>query len=235
MMDLSIVIPAYNEEARLERTVQRVAGFFRTRPEKWELIVVDDGSTDRTEEVLQSLQDRFEEVQGVSFGVNRGKGGAVKEGVLRASGKWILVTDADLAAPMEEYVRLAGPLREGWQVAIGSRGVRDAACQVKQSPVRYFGGRVFNFVIRSLVLGDFYDTQCGFKMFERQAGRDIFSRLVLEGFSFDIEALYLAKKRGYKIKEVPINWYAQSGSKIRLVQDAFIMIGDALRIKKIHG
>lgn len=230
--EISVVIPAYNEESRIGASLEVIRDFFTGKLDYWEVIVVDDGSDDKTEEKVMRFVRETYGIRIIKLGKNIGKGKAVKEGVLAAKGKTILITDADLAAPFEEMNKLKARLDEGFDGVVGVR--TGPGSNVQRTFLRGISGKIFNYIVRSLILPDFTDTQCGFKMFKAEAAHDIFKLQVMDGFSFDIEILYLAVKKNYRIEEVPVNWSAKAGSKVKLFSDAFRMIRDIFRIKKIH-
>jgi glycosyltransferase involved in cell wall biosynthesis len=201
-----------------------------------EILVVNDGSSDDTFEIARvtasGLEDEGLRVTVLDNGRNRGKGYSVRHGVTESRYAWVLVTDADLSAPIEEYAKLFTAVEEqGCDVAIGSRAVDRSLIGVHQSPFREMMGRVFNFAVRIGAGLPFKDTQCGFKLFSDKAARDVFSRQQLEGFGFDVEVLYLAAQLGYKTAEVPVRWNHCEGTKVRMFSgaDAFI---DILRVRK---
>lgn len=233
-LDLSIVMPAYQEEERIGRSLEEVRRFFAGRRERWELVVVDDGSADRTAEIVRSFQREMSQLRLMTLPHHCGKGRAVREGALSARGAVVLISDADLAAPLEEMKKLREAIDEGFDGAAGIRPFLSRECVVRQPLVRRISGRLFNLAVRILILPGFSDTQCGFKMFTQAAARELFQRQRIDGFSFDIEILYLAKTLGLRIKEVPINWSAQTGSKVRLFRDSFKMLWDILRIRRLH-
>jgi dolichyl-phosphate beta-glucosyltransferase len=234
---LSIVIPAYNEEGQIGQTIRRVEAYLSQTARRWEIVVVNDGSKDGTERVAKALAGPRPTgvVSVMSFAKNRGKGFVVRSGVLAAAGKYILITDADLSAPIKEVDKLLKVLEDGTDVAIGSRAVKQKDCQVKQSFKRRLSGRIFNFFVRTLALGGIGDTQCGFKCFTRVAARDLFGLQQLDGFCFDVEVLYLARVRGYPIAEIPVMWRQGPLSKVSLIRDSFRMVKDLFFIKKIHA
>jgi dolichyl-phosphate beta-glucosyltransferase len=232
--EISVVIPAYNEEERIARSMKETSEYLKKSFKTWEIIVVDDGSHDKTQAIFQSIMAHIPSVHFIRFKTNRGKGHAVREGVKAAQGQLLLVMDADLATPLEETKPLCSALKEGFDIAIGSR-LGDSQKKVEQSFSRRLSGRFFNILVRLLIMNDFSDTQCGFKLFKSKAAKSLFNENRLDGYSFDIEVLYLAKKRGYKIKEVPIQWTAQEGSKVRVLRDAFRMVADIFTIRRLHG
>ncbi len=208
---ISIVIPAYNEEKRLPGTLERVRGHLAAS--QWEfseIVVVDDGSRDATAQAAEDFGARVLRNPG-----NRGKGYSVRHGMLKARGEWLLFSDADLSAPIEELERLWGAAaRENAQVAIGSRAVDRSMVGVHQSPFREGMGRLFNLSMRIVTGLPYHDTQCGFKLFEAAAAREIFSRQRLDGFGFDVEVLYIAGRLGYRTLEVPVRWNDVAGTTV---------------------
>jgi dolichyl-phosphate beta-glucosyltransferase len=229
--DLSIVIPAYNEESRITSTIRDIVGYCRTRPLSFELILVDDGSQDGTSAVGTLLSAGFPEVRVITLAPNHGKGYAVRTGVMSAVGQSILFTDADGATPISEVERLAAALESGADIAIGSRAVRGTGVQVHAKLYRRLIGRSFHFLVERLADAGVKDTQCGFKLFRSQVAHDLFSRVRMNGFSFDVEVLLMARERGYRVAEVPVNWAHQPGSKISLTLDSLRMAADLVRIR----
>ncbi len=234
---LSVVVPAFNEERMIAETLRRLEAYRQIKGQEWEILVVNDGSRDRTASIVQEIIDggKASGIRLISFEKNRGKGAAVREGILASRGKFVLLTDADLSSPIKEVERLLKALEGPAEVAIGSRALREAGCDVQQTLKRRISGRIFNGLVQACVLPGFYDTQCGFKCFKRQAALDIFSAQKLDGFSFDVEALYLARKKGYQIKEVPVMWRQGESSTVSLFRDSWRMAKDLLTIKKLHG
>ncbi|MFH1428964.1 MAG: dolichyl-phosphate beta-glucosyltransferase, partial [Candidatus Margulisiibacteriota bacterium] len=214
---LSIVIPAYNEQDRLPQTIRRIQEYFKHREYAIELIVVDDGSMDN---MLRTIPPGVKVIQN---GINRGKGYSVRKGVLAAGGDYILFSDADLSTPIEEIEKLKLVIDSDYDIAIGSRAVRGADVKVHQPFFRELMGKVFNLLVRLLVVRGISDTQCGFKAFRKDAAKEIFSRQKLNGFGFDVEVLYLAKKLGYKIKETPVTWINSPSSKVNVLSDPLKM------------
>ncbi len=212
---LSIVIPAYNEERRLAATLERISGYLaRQAPAFAEILVVDDGSRDRTAEVAAA----FPHVRVLRNPGNRGKGYSVRHGMLEARGEWTLFTDADLSTPMEELEKLWAAAREGAAVVIGSRALDRTLIGVHQPYLRETSGRVFNLFMRLVTGLPFSDTQCGFKLFRSSAARKIFARQSLDGFGFDVEVLFIARRLGYSVAEVPVRWNDVAGTKVSLVR-----------------
>lgn len=235
-IQLSVVIPAYNEEKNIRETLRRIEAFFSLKGIAWEVCVVSDGSTDKTAQIAEEIQRTRPKLPLRFFhsGTNHGKGHASRSGVLEARGERVLLTDMDLSAPIKEADRLIAALEKGPQVAIGSRAVREKDCDVRQSLKRRVSGRIFNFFVQWLVLPGIRDSQCGFKCFTREAAQKIFSTQKLDGFSFDVEILYLARKFGYQIAEVPVMWSQGADSRVSLFRDSIRMLKDLLKIKKLH-
>jgi dolichyl-phosphate beta-glucosyltransferase len=216
LVSLSIVIPAYNEEARLPISLGRVLAYLHDADFSFlELIVVDDGSRDSTATVIDQWCLKDSRIRLLKNPGNRGKGYTVRHGMLDAKGDWILYTDADLSAPIGELDKLlAAAVRENAKVAIGSRALDRSLVGVHQSAFREISGRAFNLIMRLITGLPFRDTQCGFKLFRADAAREIFSRQTLDGFSFDVEDLVIAKSLGVKAIEVPVVWNNVEGTKV---------------------
>lgn len=216
---ISIVVPAYNEQARLPETIRRIQEYLsRTEWIFHEILIVDDGSTDRTVEAASEFVHENSNVRVLQNPGNRGKGYAVRHGMMEARGEWRLFTDADLSAPIEEIDRLwAAMQRDGSQVAIGSRALDRSLIGVHQPGMRESAGRIFNAVMRLVVGLPIADTQCGFKLFQGPASLQIFARQKLERFGFDVEILFIAKKLGFRISEVPVRWNHMEGSKVGML------------------
>ncbi len=231
---LSVVIPAFNEEARIGETLRKIRAYLETRPDPFEIIVVGDGCRDRTCAVAAACLREEGRDRVLERSENRGKGRAVAEGVAAARGGLILFSDADLSTPIEEIEKLLPLAGEGFDVVIGSRALPDSDVQVRQRRPRESMGKIFNVLVRLLVLPGIRDTQCGFKLFRREAARDIFPRLRIDGFSFDVEALYLARKRGWRIAQAPVIWRNSPRSRVRIVRSSAAMLRDLLRIRRLH-
>lgn len=230
---LSIVIPAYNEATRLGPTLERVFEWLEAEGLDAEVLVVDDGSRDDTAGLVRSYCARFEALQLLQYGGNRGKGYAVGYGVVRARGAHVLFSDADLSTPIEEYLTLAAAL-EGADVVIGSRAVKGSSLEKRQPLYRELMGRSFNLAVRAAVMGDFHDTQCGFKLFTAAAARQCFARRRLDGFAFDVEILYIARKLGLRTVEVPVHWQHFEASRVDPIKDSARMLVDLMRIRLLH-
>jgi dolichyl-phosphate beta-glucosyltransferase len=231
---LSVVIPAFNEEARLGETLRTIRAYLESRPESSEIIVVGDGCTDRTCDIAaEVLADRPGD-RILRRAKNRGKGYSVREGVLAARGGLILFSDADLSTPIAEFEKLQARILADDDIVIGSRALPESDIQRRQNRFRELMGKSFNFSVRLFVLRGIRDTQCGFKLFRREAALAVFSLLRIEGFGFDVEALYIARRLGYRIGQVPVIWINSPQSKVRIVRSSAGMIGDLLRIKRLH-
>lgn len=231
---LSVVIPAYKEEDRIVATLERTLEYLRGRGDRFEIIVVDDGSPDRTSERVADVVNEAPELALEVLPENRGKGAAVRTGVLRSRGASVLFMDADLATPIEELEKLEPFLAQGYDVAIGSRGLRESDIRQRQPFPRELMGRTFNVIVRTLLLGGFRDTQCGFKLFTRDAARELFSAQTLDGFAFDVEILWLARGT-WTIAEVPVVWHHVEESKVSPGTDAARMFVDLVRLRLRHG
>ncbi len=227
------MIPAYNEENRLPATLDRVVEFLKSRRYSFvEILVVDDGSTDGTARTVENTASAHDCIQLLRNPGNRGKGYTVRHGMLAARGDWVLFSDADLSAPIEELDKLVEAARKhNASIAIGSRALNRALVAVHQSIFREFAGRLFNLIMRLVTGLPFWDTQCGFKLYGASAAREIFRRQRLEGFSFDVEDLFIARKLGYKIVEVPVRWSHAEGTKVSMTRDSLRMFADLARIR----
>lgn len=230
-LDLSVVIPAFNEETRIGTTLIRSLDYLQNHRPSSELLVVDDGSTDRTAAIVDDLAQRNSRLRLIRMPRNRGKGAAVRTGMLAAQGRMALFMDADLSTPIEELEKLALHIADGADVVIGSRGLAESDIRMRQPLPRELMGRGFNVLVRTLLMGGFRDTQCGFKLWTAEAARAVFSQQTLDGFSFDVEALLIAKSLGLRIVEVPVVWYHAPNSKVSPVTDASRMFRDLLKLK----
>ncbi len=230
---LSVVVPAYNEEPRLGPSLVRIVDYCESAAADYEIIVVDDGSDDDTVAVAEAVAGESPRVRVIELGRNRGKGAAVRAGMLAATGDRILFSDADLATPIEEVAGLDAELDHGYDIAIASRAVSGSDIRVRQHPMRELMGRAFNVFVRAIVLGGIKDTQCGFKLFTRAAAHDLFARATVDGFAFDVELLLLARGR-YRIAEVPVTWRHVEESKVSPGTDAALMFVDLIRLRWRH-
>jgi len=226
---LSLVIPAYNEEERLPSTLVTVSEYLAHRDVDYEVIVVVNGSTDRTAEVAKAAAEHDPNLRLILTPL-RGKGRAVKIGVGEARGERVLFCDADLSTPIEEAVGLADLLDERYQIAIASREGRGSR-RIGEPYFRHLMGRAFNALVRALAVPGIQDTQCGFKAFSRACARDVFAQQTTSGFGFDVELLYIARKRGYGVREVPVTWVYRASSRVDPVRDTVRMFADVLRVR----
>jgi len=227
---VSIVVPAFNEAERIGVSLRKIDQFMRGSALPWELIVVDDGSTDETSAIIN--RSAIEGLRFIQNDGNHGKGYTVRQGVLAATGTWVLFTDADLSAPIDELSKLLDvALNEGADIVIGSRAVDRRYIEKHQSRFRELGGIAFNLMVQSFLGLRLHDTQCGFKLFHRQRSRRIFEKLTTKGFGFDPEVLFLAKRYGLRIREVPVRWSHSEGSKVRFLRHATVMFMDLIRIR----
>jgi dolichyl-phosphate beta-glucosyltransferase len=229
--DLSIIIPAYNEESRLPETLANIAAYIRASQRSTEVLVVDDGSTDGTVAAAETMRDKLPAMRIISNGVNRGKGFSVRHGMLQARGRIALFTDADLSAPIEEADKLLAAVDDSFDVAIGSRAIDRSLISAHQSPFREFAGIVFNTVVRLCLRLPFVDTQCGFKAFQREPCKIIFSQQRIERFGFDPELLYLARHHGLCSTEIPVRWAHSPGTKVSMLRDSLQMFADVFIIR----
>lgn len=230
---LSIVIPAYNEEFRLPKTLEVIRTYLQTRNDHCEVIVVSDGSRDRTVDVAKSTG------QGMTLRVlhnqrNRGKGASIRRGVAASRGDRILFTDADLSTPIAEVRKLETALQAGADVALASRALKKSAVLVRQPVYREFMGKVFNRFARMITLPGIHDTQCGFKLFSRKIARSIFREMTITGFGFDVEILYLARQHNATLAEVPVEWNNVMDSKVSPIADSLKMFFDLFLIRVRH-
>jgi len=229
MVDLSVVIPAHNEERRIGGTLRRVTEYLLKQPYSAEIVVVDDVSKDGTSQAVQPFTGGQPPVILIRREGRNGKGAAVACGMLSASGKRRLFSDADLSTPIEESEKLLAAMDEGCDIAIASRMAPGA--QVDRPAIRELYARGFNLLVRVLALPGIHDSQCGFKAFTAAATADLFPRLTITGWAFDAELLFLALKRGWRVSEVPVRWIYNSESKMRPIRDTFTMSRDILRVR----
>lgn len=228
---LSVVIPCFNEEPRLRSTLETILSYLEQRDRVFEVIVVDDGSTDRTVEIAQSYSSRH--VRALRLGRHLGKGAALKSGVAESQGEWILLTDADLSTPIRELEELeehAGDL----DLVVGSRAAKGSRITRHQPFYRELMGKTFNLLIRLLGVSGFRDTQCGFKLLRGAPGRALFSALTIDRFAYDVELLILARERGYRVREVGVEWAHVEKSRVNPVIDSWHMFLDVARLRWRH-
>jgi dolichyl-phosphate beta-glucosyltransferase len=229
--ELSIVVPCYNEEQRLPRTIEQIERYLAGTMASYELILVDDGSSDGTRKIMDAAADRNRSIRLEALPHNRGKGRALAEGVAVARGAEILVTDADLSTPIEELDKLQAELRGGAGVAIASRAMKKSRVEVSQPIYRVLMGKAFNLLVQAVLLPGIWDTQCGFKLFRADVAHDAFARLTTDGFGYDPEVLYRAKRRGVRIAEVPVIWRNSAPTKVSPIKSSLDMFRHVLRIR----
>ena len=230
--ELSIIIPAVNEENRLPETLGKIERYLAAKRFRAEVLVVDDGSTDSTAQVVDRVSDGFRAVRRITNPTNHGKGFAVRQGMLAARGEIALFTDADLSTPIEEADKLLGAIREGrCDVAIGSRALDRSLIEQHQAKMREAGGIAFNLVVRIMTGLPFADTQCGFKAFRRERARILFEQQRVTGFGFDPEILFLAQRHGLKIVEIPVRWSHDPASKLKFMKDGLRMVSELCTIR----
>ena len=230
MTHLSIIIPVHNEEKRLPETLLAIDAFIRAQPYAVEVLVVENGSVDGTAQVVRAYGAEHKHVRLLQE-PSRGKGLAVRRGMLTAQGEFRFMCDADLSMPIEQVARFLPPQLTDFDVAIGSREV-DGAERFHEPAFTHIRGRVFSNLVKLFALPDFEDTQCGFKCFRAQAALDLFSTQRLDGMSFDVEVLYIARKLGYRIVEVPVDWYFHRETRVRMLRDSLGMISDILALRR---
>ena len=231
-MDLSLIIPAYNEAARIERSLQAGLDYFASAPYSWEIVVVDDGSSDDTVARVEAFEEAG--VRLIRQDRNRGKGAAVRRGMLEATGRKRVFTDADFSTPIDEVTPMLEHLDQ-YDIAIGSRAVDRSRVEVHQPWYRETMGKIFNLFVQTLAVPGIKDTQCGFKGFRAAAAEDVFSRSKIDGFSFDVEALYIARRLGYSILEFPVRWINDDRSTVNPVTDSIRMFGELMKIRRLHA
>jgi dolichyl-phosphate beta-glucosyltransferase len=232
----SLVVPAFDERGRIERAIDGISAWLRTKPGgwEWEVIVVDDGSSDGTAEIAERAAAAANlPVRLLRHGTNRGKGAAIRTGVLASTGDPVLVSDTDLSTPLTEWVKLAERLPTR-PIAIGSRALDEDLVRRRQPFYRQFMGKIFNGFVRILAVHGIHDTQCGFKLFRGDVARELFADARIDRFAYDVEILYLARQRGIEIAEVPVLWFNSPESKVSVVQDSLRMLRDLARIRWIH-
>jgi dolichyl-phosphate beta-glucosyltransferase len=227
---LSIILPALNEEQRLPRCLDLIDRWLQTQPFEGEVIVAENASTDRTAAITQEFAQTHPYVRLLQL-KERGKGRAVKAGMLAADGDYRFICDVDLSMPIEEIEKFLPPYTSGADISIATREGK-LARRIDEPEYRHIMGRVNNLIIKIMALPDFEDTQCGFKMFNRAAAEDLFSVQKMNGIGFDVELLFIAKRRGYKIREVPITWYFDADSRMRLVQDSLNILREIWEIRQ---
>jgi glycosyltransferase involved in cell wall biosynthesis len=227
---LSIIIPAFNEEERLPDTLTKLADFVRSQSFAVEAIVVDNASTDRTAGIVADFASRYPFIRYL-YEARRGKGAAVRTGMLSGLGDYLLISDADLSVPITETKEFLPPVRGNYDIAIGSREI-EGAVRYNEPFYRHLMGRVFNLIVRLLVLPSLHDTQCGFKCFRGDVARALFSASRIDGWSFDVEILCMARRKGYRVIEVPVDWFYGEKSKVNPARDTLVMLREIIEIRR---
>lgn len=226
---LSLVIPTYNEEARIAQTLDRVVAYLG-KGESFELIIADDGSTDQTKAIVKSSIDRYPQIRLVACPTHRGKGSAVRTGMLDARGRFVCFSDADLSTPISTLDPMICTLTQGWDMVIASRALLESEITLRQHPFRETMGKAFNLMVRSAFSFSYRDTQCGFKAFRREVAQLIFSKSRIDGFAFDVETLLIAQHLGFSVKEIAVRWENAPGSTVNLIAHPFEMCRDLWRM-----
>jgi dolichyl-phosphate beta-glucosyltransferase len=231
-MNLSIIIPAYNEEKRLGRTFDIIIDFLQKAGQEWEIVVHDDGSRDGTAALVRRYSAQHGCIRLSEGDRNRGKGNAVKQAMLAARGQWLLLTDADLSTPMEEFDKLWPWTQQGFEIVIGSRKIAGAQIEVKQPWLRQHMGLAYSYLSKWFLATPVLDFTCGFKLFRGDAAEAVFRRSLIERWGYDSEVLFIAHRLGYKIKEVPVVWRNDPATKVRLGSDTFSAARELLQIRR---
>ena len=228
---ISVIIPAYNEQARIRNTIEKIVKYLKKNNYDYELLIVDDASSDNTSNIVKKLAIRDRNIKLLKNKINKGKGYSVKKGILNSKKPLILFLDADFSTPIEELRKFAIYL-DRYSIIIGSRRLKGSNIVIKQPFYREFAGRVFNLFVRLLIVDGMNDTQCGFKLFKKDIATKIFSKQRLNGFGFDVEILFLAKKFGYKVKDIPVTWKdSAKHSKVNAIKHSIAMFFDLLKIR----
>jgi dolichyl-phosphate beta-glucosyltransferase len=227
---ISIIIPCYNESQRIWTTLIKINAFLPACFKDFEIIVVNDGSSDDTEAVVLKAEKQIPAIKYLGYEVNQGKGYAIRKGVLHSTNELVLLTDADLSVPIEDIEKLLVWFDKGFEVVIGSRGLAESRILIRQPWWRQSMGKIFNIIIKIFLLRDFQDTQCGFKLLEGSCARKVFGCGVVNRFAYDVEFLFLAKTMGCEIKEVPIRWINSFASKVHPIKDSLQMAKDVVKI-----
>lgn len=230
MTEITVIIPAYNEELRLLPTLKSVYAYLLDNFQSFEILVVNDGSTDKTRQVFEDFASTHKYCNLLSFASNSGKGHAVRQGILQACGELMLLNDADGSSPIEELSKLQAHIYLGADIVIGSRAKPDLSRKIQTPIYRKIIGRVYSLIVNSALLPGFYDTQCGFKLYKRDVAKLIFALSNIDGYSYDIETLFLAHVIGFKIEEVAINWHNVEGSKVNILTDSVVMFWETIKI-----
>lgn len=230
-MELSFIIPAYNESARIEKSLQQAFDYFQHQPYTWEILVVDDGSSDGTPDIVRRYEG--ERLRLLVQPRNMGKGAAVRRGMLEANGMFRIFSDADFSTPIQETGGMM-VLLGMYEIVIGSRALKGSMVKVHQPWYRETMGKIFNLMVQALAVPGIKDTQCGFKGFRAAVAKEIFSRTKIDGFSFDAEALFLARRLGFLIKEMPVEWHNDERSTLHPIYDSLKMLRELVKIRGLH-
>jgi len=225
---MTIIIPAYNEEHRLPRSLDDIVAFIQAQADEFEVLIVENGSRDRTTEVAEAYAARYPFIHVLHS--EKGKGAAVRAGMLAGRGRYLFMCDSDLSMPITEVCKFLPPRLTGYDVAIASRE-GPGAHRYGEPAYRHLMGRVFNLIISVLAIPHLQDTQCGFKSFRREVAQEVFSCLTMTGWSFDVEALFIALRRGYKVIPVPVDWYFDADSRVNPLHDTWRMFRDVVKIR----
>ncbi|MEJ2734297.1 MAG: glycosyltransferase family 2 protein [Anaerolineae bacterium] len=226
----SVIIPAWNEERRMSASLKQVAAFVQELSQSIEVIVVDDGSTDATPTIVEEFGQQHPFIKLIR-NPHGGKGAAVKTGVARAEGQYLIISDTDLSVPIQELPKFLPPTLDGYDIAIASREIKGAQ-RIDEPYYRHLMGRVYNLLVRLVAVPGIQDTQCGFKAFRREVAREIFPYQTIEGWGFDVEILFIAQRLGYRIVEVPVIWYYGAESKVDPVKDTLCMLSDLWQVRR---
>jgi dolichyl-phosphate beta-glucosyltransferase len=234
--ELTVIVPAYNEGQRITPSLASILAYLHAQPYTWELLVVDDGSRDDTASVVRKAIEHVPNARLISYQPNRGKGYAVRTGVLAAAGTYVVFLDADLSTPPDEIANALRILKEGSDMVIGSRALPDSKIETKPPLVRRLGTAFFNLVKHLMVgLWQYSDTQCGFKAYRQSRVKPLYEQAVIDRFMFDVEILYLAEKKHITVQEMPVRWADAAGSKVRILEGFVNMFKDLMRIRRAHG
>ncbi|MBI5712531.1 MAG: glycosyltransferase family 2 protein [Chloroflexi bacterium] len=232
---LSLLIPAYNEAKRIAPALDRVIEYLRAQSYSWELLIVDDGSRDETASLVAKRIEGIPNAKLIAYQPNRGKGYAVRMGMLAAQGRWVIFLDADLSTPPEEIDHALRYLNDGYEMVIGSRALPDSQIEKKPPLFRRLATSIFDLVKHLMVgLWQYSDTQCGFKAYKQEAVRPLYERAVIDRFMFDVEILYLAERKHLRVKEMAVRWADAAGSKVRFWEGVYNMMKDLTRIRWVH-
>ena len=233
-MYLSVVVPVNNQEDRVIRGLEKIDDYLSKQHYSSEIIVVDDGSTDNTLDIIARFSENYPRIRILKNNINQGKGAAIRKGILNSDGEYVLFTDIELETPIEDVERLFYWFYQGYDIVIGSRHTFDPSVKVENQIERKVLSNIFNGIIKTIALHGFNDTQCNFKAFKKEAAKTLFSHQKLDSMSFDIEILYLAVRFGFLCKEVAVNWKHTPKNKSGLIEDSMKMFKDIIHIKELH-